>query len=156
MRKFWGALSICRSKIGYVKNSFHILHIFESPQPRDCPWRGFATQEADQELKWKLRTLSVWEFLGPQSWDTKRTPLPRCYNTSQSPDLIGLTYENIFIRSTLSEDNQSMVHTTNKTSSNPCLGSTKDTKMFWILYSSNFYCEWQSLLHFCFWYQFTE
>ena len=76
--------------------------------------------------------------------------------TGGGPDQIGLTYENIFIRSTLSEDNQSMVHTTNKTSSNPCLGSTKDTKMFWILYSSNFHCEWQSLLHFRFRYQFTE
>ena len=82
---FWGALHICTSKIGDVENSFHILHIFESPQPRGCSWRGYATQGADQELKWKLRTLSVWkiwvlEFLGPQSWDTRggfaRTPPP--------------------------------------------------------------------------------
>ena len=55
---FWGALHVCRSKIGDVENSFHILHIFESPQPRGCSWRGYATQEADQELKWKLRTLT--------------------------------------------------------------------------------------------------
>ena len=73
---FWGALHVCRSKIGDVENSFHIHHIFESSQPRGCSWRGYASQEADQELKWKLRTISVWEiqvleFLGPQSWDTR-------------------------------------------------------------------------------------
>ena len=78
---FWGALHVCRSKIGDVENSFHIRHIFESPQPRGCSWRGYATQEADQELKWKLRTISVWEiwvleFLGPQSWDTSKSPGP--------------------------------------------------------------------------------
>ncbi len=55
---FWCALHVCRSKIGDVENSFHIRHIFESPQPRGCSWRGYATQEADQELKWKLRTLT--------------------------------------------------------------------------------------------------
>ena len=80
---FWGALHVCRSKIGDVENSFHICQIFEFPRPRGCSWRGYATQEADQELKWKLRTISVWEnwvleFLGSQSWDTKggsaRTP----------------------------------------------------------------------------------
>ena len=80
---FWGALHVCRSKIGDVENAFHIRHIFESPQPRGCSWRGYATQEADQELKWKLRTISVWEswvleFLGSHSWDIKggsaRTP----------------------------------------------------------------------------------
>ena len=37
--------------------------------------RGYATQEVDQELKWNLRALSVWEiqvlvFLGTQSWNT--------------------------------------------------------------------------------------
>ena len=68
---FLRALHVCRSKIGDVENSFHIHQIFESPQPRGCSWRGYATQEADQELKWKLRTLYVWEicvleFLGPQ------------------------------------------------------------------------------------------
>ena len=66
---FWGALHVCRSKIGDVENLFNIRHIFESRQPRGCSWRGYATQEADQELKWKLRTISVWEnwvleFLG--------------------------------------------------------------------------------------------
>ena len=80
---FWGALHICRSKIGDVQNSCHTRDIFESLRPRGCSWRGYATQEADQELKWKLRTISVWEnwvleFLGSQSWDTKggsaRTP----------------------------------------------------------------------------------
>ena len=74
--KFWGAFHICRSKIGDIENLFHICHIFESPQPGGCSWRGYATQETDQELKWKLRTLSVWEiwvldFLRPQSLDTK-------------------------------------------------------------------------------------
>ena len=39
----WGALHVCRSKIGYVENLFHILLIFESPQPRSCSWRGYAT-----------------------------------------------------------------------------------------------------------------
>ena len=57
----WGPLHICRSKIGDVKNVFHIHQIFESLQPRGRSWRGYATQEADQELKWMLRTLSVWE-----------------------------------------------------------------------------------------------
>ena len=71
---------VCRSKIGDVENSFLIHHIFESLQPRGCSWRGYATQEADQELKWKLRTLSVWEiwvleFLEPQSWDTRVSDL---------------------------------------------------------------------------------
>ena len=73
---FWVALHICKSKIGDVENSFHILHIFESSQPQGCSWRGYATQEADQELKWKLRTISVWEnwiweFLGSHSQDTR-------------------------------------------------------------------------------------
>ena len=76
---FWGALHVCRSKIDDVENSFYIRHIFESPQPRGCSWRGYATQEADQELKWKLRTISVWknwvlEFLGSNSWDTSKSP----------------------------------------------------------------------------------
>ena len=58
------------------ENSFHIFHIFESLQPPWCSWGGYKTQEADQELKWKLRTISVWEnwvleFLGSQSWDTR-------------------------------------------------------------------------------------
>ena len=89
----------------YVKNwrcwnSFHIRLIFEFPQPRGCFWRGYATQEADQELKWKLMTLSVWkiwvlEFLGPQSWDTRgggsvRTP-PIWDSTSKSPYGMGLS-----------------------------------------------------------------
>ena len=39
----WGALHVSRSKIGDVENSFHILLIFESPQPRSCSWRGYAT-----------------------------------------------------------------------------------------------------------------
>ena len=70
---FWGALHVCRSKIDDVENSFHTRHIFESQQPRGCSWRGYATQEADQELKWKLRTISVWEnwvleFLGSHSY----------------------------------------------------------------------------------------
>ena len=30
---FWGALHVSRSKLGNVENSFHICHIFESPQP---------------------------------------------------------------------------------------------------------------------------
>ena len=86
---FWGALHVCRSKIGDVENSFQIRHIFESPQPRGCFWRGYATQEADQELKWKFMTFSVWkiwvlEFLGPQSWDTREGL------ASKSPHLIGL------------------------------------------------------------------
>ena len=78
----------------YVKNwrcwnSFHIRLIFEFPQPRGCFWRGYATQEADQELKWKLMTLSVWKiwvlaFLGPQSWYTRGD------STSKSPYGIGL------------------------------------------------------------------
>ena len=73
---FWGALHVCRSKIVDVENSFQIRHIFESWQPRGWSWRGYATQEADQELKWKLRTISVlenWvlEFLGSHSWDTR-------------------------------------------------------------------------------------
>ena len=59
---FWGALHVCRSKIGDVENLFHILHIFESPQPWGCSRRGYATQEPDQELKWKVRTLSGWEI----------------------------------------------------------------------------------------------
>ena len=59
-----------------VKNLFHIRHIFEFQQPRGNSWRGYATQEVDQEFKWKLRTLSVrknwvWAFLGPQSWHTR-------------------------------------------------------------------------------------
>ena len=50
----------------YVKNwrcwnSFHIRLIFEFPQPRGCFWRGCATQEADQELRWKLRAISIWD-----------------------------------------------------------------------------------------------
>ena len=70
---FWGALHVCRSKIDDVENSFYIRHIFESPQPWGCSWRGYASQKADQELKWKLRTLFVWEiqvleFLETQSW----------------------------------------------------------------------------------------
>ena len=96
---FWGALHICRSKISDVENSFCIRHVFESPQPQGCSWRGYATQEADQELKWKIRTLSIWkiwvlEFLVPKTWDTRgglaRPPPPGCYNTSKSPGLIGL------------------------------------------------------------------
>ena len=81
---FWGALHVCRSKIGEVENSFHTRHFFESPRPRGCSWRDYASQDADQELKWKLRTISVWEnwvleFLGCHSWDTRgggfaRTP----------------------------------------------------------------------------------
>ena len=72
---------ICRSKIVDVENLFYIHHIFESLQPPGCSWRVYATQEADQELQWKLRTLSVWEiqvlvFLGPQSWDTRRGEKP--------------------------------------------------------------------------------
>ena len=58
---FWGALHVCRSKIGDVENSFHICHIFESPKPWDYCWRGYATYEADQELKWTLRTLNCLE-----------------------------------------------------------------------------------------------
>ena len=73
---FWGALHVCRSKIGDVEISFHIRHIVESQRPRGCSWRDYATQEADQELKWKLRTISVWEnwvleFLGSHSWDIR-------------------------------------------------------------------------------------
>ena len=80
---FRGALYVCRSKIG-------------------CSWRGYTTQEADQELKWKLMTLSVWEiwvleFLGPQSWDTslgglaRPPPSPAARDsTSKSLHLIGL------------------------------------------------------------------
>ena len=59
---FWGALHVCRSKIGDVENSFQIRHIFESPQPRGCSWGDYATQGADQGLKLKLGTLSVWYF----------------------------------------------------------------------------------------------
>ena len=96
---FWGALHVCRSKIDDVENSFHTRHIFESQQPRGCSWRGYATQEADQELKWKLRTISVWEnwvleFLGSHSWDIKggsaRTPPPYGTVPQKSPYLIGL------------------------------------------------------------------
>ena len=47
---FWGALHVCRSKIGDVEISFHIRHIVESQRPRGCSWRDYATQEADQEL----------------------------------------------------------------------------------------------------------
>ena len=57
---FWGALHVCRSKIDDVENLFHIRHIFEFPRPRGCSWRDYATQEAKQGLKWKLRTISVW------------------------------------------------------------------------------------------------
>ena len=76
---FWGALHVCRSKIDDVENLFPTRHIFESQEPRGCSWRGYATQEADQELKWKLRTISVWEiwvfeFLGSHSWDTRGGP----------------------------------------------------------------------------------
>ena len=83
-------------KFGDVENSFHILYIFEPLQPRGCSWRGYATQEADQELKWKLRTISVWEnwvleFLGSHSWDTREGGLaPAWDSTSKSPHLIGL------------------------------------------------------------------
>ena len=59
---YWGALHVCRSKIVDVENSFQIPHIFESSQPWGCYWRGYATHEANQELNWKLRTLSVWEI----------------------------------------------------------------------------------------------
>ena len=40
MGNFWGALHICRPKIGDVENSFHILYIFEPPQPRGSSWRS--------------------------------------------------------------------------------------------------------------------
>ena len=40
---FWGALHVCRSKIGDVENSFHVRQIFESLRPRGCSWRGYAT-----------------------------------------------------------------------------------------------------------------
>ena len=56
---FWGTLHFWRSIIGDVENSFLIHHIFESPHSRGCSWRGYASQEADQGLKWKLRTISV-------------------------------------------------------------------------------------------------
>ena len=77
---FWGALHVCRSKIGDVENSFQIRHIFESLWPRGCSLRDYATQEANQELKWKLRTISVWqnrvlESLVSHSWDTWPTLL---------------------------------------------------------------------------------
>ena len=95
---FWGAVHVCRSKIDDVENSFHIRHIFESPQPRGCSWRGYATQEADQELKWKLRTISVWEnwvleFLGSQSWDTRggsgqTPPRPLQYLKKPAPNRV--------------------------------------------------------------------
>ena len=93
---FWGALHVCRSKIGEVENSFHTRHFFESPRPRGCSWRGYATQEADQELKWKLRTIAVWknwvlELLGSNSWDTRggsaRTP-PRVGQYLKKPGYI--------------------------------------------------------------------
>ena len=59
---FWGALHVCRSKIDDVENSFHIHHIFESPRPQGCSWRGYANQEADQKLKWKLRTMPSFSW----------------------------------------------------------------------------------------------
>ena len=107
---FWGALHVCRSKIGDVENSFHICHIFESPQPRGCSWRGYATQEADQELKWKLRTWSVWkvwvlEFLGPYIWNTKglqyhEKPRTNRVKMKHSPEPVNRFHQFILIDAT--------------------------------------------------------
>ena len=67
----WGALHVYRLKIGNVENSFHVRHVLESLQPQGYSWKGYATQEVDQELKWKLRTLSVKGIEFSREWDTK-------------------------------------------------------------------------------------
>ena len=56
-KNFWGALHICRPKIGDAENSFNILHIFESPQPRGCFWKGYAPFLAE-----KLQKSGIWVF----------------------------------------------------------------------------------------------
>ena len=76
--------------LSMLKILFHISQILESLQPWGCFWRDYATQEADQELKWKLRTISVWknwvlEFLGSHIWDTRGGD-----STSKSPGGLGL------------------------------------------------------------------
>ena len=48
---FWSSIHVCRSKIGNAENLSLIFHIFEYSKPWGCYWRGYATQEADQELK---------------------------------------------------------------------------------------------------------
>ena len=72
----WPNFGSYKESVSMDDNSFRIAYMFESLQPWGCSWRGYATQEADQELKWKLRTISVWEnwvleFLGSHSWDTR-------------------------------------------------------------------------------------
>ena len=103
---FWGALHVCMSKIWRYWNLFHNLLIFEFPQPRGCFWRGYATQEADQEPKWKLMTLSVWkiwvlEFLGPQSshwpdfhWNVSKPWIQRIYS-SENYAIVAIQCDNV-------------------------------------------------------------
>ena len=59
---FWGALNVCRSKIGDVENSSKSVTFFSL--------FNHATQETDQELKWKLsiclEKLSFGIFRVPQ------------------------------------------------------------------------------------------
>ena len=58
---FWCILLVCRTKIGDFEKSSHNSHIRDPRQPRGRSWGDYATQGADQELKWKLRTISVWK-----------------------------------------------------------------------------------------------
>ena len=96
---FWGALHICRSKLAMLKIHSSCVTFLSLRNLKAAPEEAsYATQEADQELKWNLRTLSVWkiwvlEFLGPQSWDTRggsAPPPPGTVCASKSPHLIGL------------------------------------------------------------------
>ena len=55
-------LLVCRTKIGDFENLSHNSHTRDPRQPRGCSSRDYATQVADQELKLKLGTLSIWEI----------------------------------------------------------------------------------------------
>ena len=59
---FWSVLHISRTKMDGFENLSHNSHTHDPQQLRGCSWGDYAFQEADQELKLKIGTLSVWEI----------------------------------------------------------------------------------------------
>ena len=59
---FWCISLVCRTKIGDFENLSHNSQTRDPRQPWGCSLGDYATQQADQELKWKLMTLFVWNF----------------------------------------------------------------------------------------------
>jgi hypothetical protein len=59
---FWSVLHVCRTKIEGFENLSHNSHTHDPRQLPGCSWGDYAIQVADQWLKLKLETLSVWEI----------------------------------------------------------------------------------------------